>query len=319
MRPAQTEAQGTTCQFHSKNAQRQNSTTIVNTRTLLPLGLFLVSLTVAAADLRRTPLPIDLDGDGVAEIELSTVSQGFSIEYPNLFEHLLKTRGTTEVWVDKGTGMPAVYPQPGAWTPESDGTREWRADPAGYALQRYVLNGGDPRFGGGSVARNGTLGISQQPGSEVPPPEKVFLVVRYQTAAGLRLGWLHMPTFLPSWQPWSPGPFGSIPPFGPVDLKPLDAGSEPQPGATLQTLGSASVWPKGGMKVERRVDPTSGSAFLEVRWPKVQGWEKLEMAPTFNATQWTPVGSLDLGMARINLDNGDPRTEDRSPKFFRLR
>jgi hypothetical protein len=291
----------------------------MNTRTFLPLGLFLVSWTVVATDLRRPPLPIDLDGDGVAEIELSTFSRGFSIEFPNDFAHVLKTRGSTEVWVDKSTGKPAVYPQPGAWTPETDGTREWRTGTNGFALQRYTVQGGDPRFGGGFVQRDGTLSVSQQPGSEVPPPAKVFLVVRSQTPTGWRLGWLQMPTFSPEWKPWNPGPVGSVPPFGPVDLRPLDAGSEPQPGATVQTLGSASVWPKGGMKVERRVDPTSGSAFLEVRWPKVQGWEKLEMAPTFNATQWTPVDSLDLGMARINLDNGDPLTEDRSPKFFRLR
>lgn len=245
----------------------------------------------------------------------STSYDGFSPEFPNLLRHYLKTTGSNQVWTVTSTAQPAMVDLEGPWTEPSDGSGKWAASSGtGFIMQDFDPVPGDPRFGGGSVRREGALARLTDGFVDHPTPP-TFLIVRFGTATGWRLGWLRVSTFKNMYAPWTPGMFGL--PFLAADPKLLDMGVAPGTGSGALVVGGNSTRPRVGISLSRYVHPISKDPFLRVRLDPARSWESLEMAPRFDATVWTVVGT-SMGEAFIPLRNL-PAPEDTSPKFFRLR
>lgn len=265
----------------------------------------------------RPDLPLDLNSDGRTDFVLSMNYSGFAPETPNKLRHLLKPSGSNQVWTVTASGQPATFDAPGEWSASNASEQQWAEAPAsGFELQQYDSSGGDPRFGGGFIRRDGPLARST-PGFVDHPTPPCFVVVRFGTDAGWQLGWIQLMTFKHRNEPWSPMPFDRFPPIPPGEVRPLDMGTASTPTASTLTLGANSAWPTRALSIARVVDPGSDAPYLRLQLAPARAWEPLEMAPRIDATDWTRVPTQD-GAGRVYLRNWDG-SDDLSPKFFRLR
>lgn len=286
------------------------------TKPSLLAALLLASPGLAAdAPPARQDLPIDIDRDGTTDYMLSMPYQGFSPEFAASLQHLLKPAGTNEVWTVDFSGQPWVSTATTALTPGSLPLTSWQSRPAGFALQDVITNPGDPRFGGGFYKRVGGAALSTSEPDSVPTPN-VYLAVRFATPGGPRLGWLLVTSFKRiDHEPWSAAFTNGKLPYPPADLRLLNMGFEPDPAAREIRFGENSTWPLGDVRLARVV--SDGIPFLQIQWPAVRGWETLETAPRFNATNWTVV-SVSGNSVQVPLRSFNG-AEDTSPRFFRFR
>lgn len=286
---------------------------------LLALAGCLTAATVLAQSIpgNRPDIDLDLNRDGRTDFVLALRYWGFAPETPNQLHHLLKGSGSNQVWSVAASGRPATVDATGAWIPPIDGSQLWTQPPLeGFLLQDYLANGGDPRFGGGFIRRDGPLARNTEGWVDHPTPP-THLVVRFMTDTGWQLGWIRLMTFKYRGEPWWPGPFDTFPPIPPGTVRALDFGVAESTGTPTLVIGSNSTWPTSGLSLDRYVEPRDGTPYLRVRLSPARSWETLETAPSFDSTTWTEVGRQGAE-AFIQLKRLDG-PEDFSPRFFRLR
>jgi hypothetical protein len=283
--------------------------------------LAILAWSVWGAGAAQAQEDIDIDQDGVPDFALNSFWVEAGRQYPGKYAFgydRFQCYRSNAVYVFIASQVPAAYRYPvPSWVETPQRGHGWSPPGSSHVVQDYGQERQpitEPPFSGNFAFRRGALaGYSDL--------ETVFYVVRFMTADGWRLGWIHLPMFReqglnwdymgPDIMGWRPNPFerASIFPIGygyskEADLTQFNPGYPPlpqRPQLTLKVNGGTNAHPHLYFEV------TPGS-----------GWQQVECSWHPFGADWVPAGPGFTNSIAIPSGVG---TEFFYPsqQFFRLR
>ncbi len=264
-------------------------------------------------------IDIDIDEDGVPDFALTAVRIGNGPGQYGWAHDDLYCYRSNSVYVVESIQVPIVYPHPAVdWVPSPDRGFGWSIPGGSHALQRYGQERrpiSEPPGEGNFAYRTGALrGLTDY--------STGYLVVRFMSSEGWRLGWLHLSLFVarderwdwhlypPFWK-WEPNPF----PEAVIHL--FGSGFSTDPDATRFRPGKPVPSPPPALTM-RLVSDTNATPYLHFEVPPDLGWQQIETSYHAFGTDWYPAGFGFTNSTRIQIGPGTPYHFP-SQTFFRLR